>query len=245
MSILIGHAVMDENGSIDKTGQALVGDQTGKEICTRKFYIRTGGWNWYFRPKNLSLGKKAAQICREICDNPKFGYSQLRRWTGLDGYRTGNGGSFDCPSLVQSCYILAGADKLKKDVYSGNMAKKLRASGYFKEFTDKEHLETDSFAVPGSIWIGRNGNSGHAIMALEIGSGKTDIEVSKPYVEVVGRSVNVRQYPGKEYPKIVTVHKGEKMIYLETDEDSGWFWVETSKGVGCISNNKRYTTLVI
>ena len=32
MAVLIGHAVMDENGGIDG---AIAGDQTGKEIATR------------------------------------------------------------------------------------------------------------------------------------------------------------------------------------------------------------------
>lgn len=57
MSVLIGHAVMDENGGIDG---AIAGDQTGKEIATRQWYKRTKGWHTYLEPTDRTMGKKAA-----------------------------------------------------------------------------------------------------------------------------------------------------------------------------------------
>ena len=81
MSILIGHAVMDENGGIDG---AMMGDQTGKEITTRKWYKRTGGWNAYLQPLDLSMAENAATYMRLICDNAAYGYSEadmsLMQW---------------------------------------------------------------------------------------------------------------------------------------------------------------------
>ena len=81
-------------------------------------------------------------------------------------------------------------------------------------------------------------------MALESGSG-VPTPVSGPYVLVEGGSVYVRTGAGKEYPKLTVVHKGDKLPYFETDEDTGWYWVESAKGRGAITNNPRYTTLVL
>lgn len=244
MAVLIGHAVSDENGSIDKTGQAIVGDQTGKEICTRYFYVRTGGWHTYLQPKDLGKGAQAAKILRQICDDDHYGYSQSKRWTGYkaivaNGKKVGGAeGSFDCSSLVVTALILAGFN-LKPTGYTGNIVKLLMATGEFTKHTDSEYLTDDSHALPGGVWVG----NGHTCMALESGSGSPS-EVDTPYVEVIGGSVIVREGAGKEYPKLMTAHKGDKLPYIETDEDTGWYWVETDKGTGCITCKPKYTELV-
>ena len=245
MAVLIGHAVMDENGSIDKTGQSMVGDQTGKEICTRHFYIRTGGWHTYLQPIDIGKGMTAARILKQICDDNHYGYSQGARWTGYkaivaNGKRVeGAEGSFDCSSLVISSLILAGFN-LKPDGYTGNLVKKLMASGEFTEHKSEDYTADDEHALPGGVWVGE----GHTCMALEAGSG-SPTPVLGSYVEVVGRSVNIRSGAGKEYPKLKTAHKGDKLPYIETDEDTGWYWIECSKGAGCITNKPKYTKLVL
>lgn len=42
----IVHASINEKGTV--TG-GLTGDQTGKEICTRTYYVPSYGWNYHFR----------------------------------------------------------------------------------------------------------------------------------------------------------------------------------------------------
>lgn len=245
MGVLIGHAVMDENGSIDKAGQSLDGDQTGKEICTRQFYIRTGGWHTYLQPKDPKKGKKAATFIRQICDDSAYGYSQGKRWTGYKAIIAnkkkvkGAGGSFDCSSLVISCLILAGY-KLDPDGYTGNMVKKIMATGEFTEYNASEYTSSASFAIPGGIWVG----DGHTAMAIGTGDGKDPV-VQAPYVEVLGKTVRVRQYPGTEYKTIYIAKKGERLTCNEVDQDTGWYFVETPKGTGYITNKDKYTKFVV
>lgn len=245
MGVLIGHAVMDENGSIDKAGQSLDGDQTGKEITTRLFYIRTGGWHTYLQPKSLSKGALAAKYMREICVDNDYGYSQGKRWTGYKAIIAngkniaGAGGSFDCSSLVISCLIFAGYD-MKPDGYTGNLVKLIMKTGEFDSYTTKDYTSSDIHALPGGIWVG----NGHTAMSLGTGSGVPQ-DLDKPYIEVVGRTVRVRQYPGTSYKTIYIAKKCEHLKYLESDADTGWYWVETPKGAGCITNKEKYTKLVV
>jgi len=76
MSIKIGHASIDENGSA-RGGTA--GDQTGKELCTRSWY--TKGWNVLLRPKRAELAEKSAAACEAACANSNIGYDQGGRNT--------------------------------------------------------------------------------------------------------------------------------------------------------------------
>ena len=250
MGVLIGHAVMDEQGGIDG---AIAGDQTGKEITTRQWYKRTGGWSTLLVPTDQTMGKKAAEYMRQICENNNYGYSQPNRWTGAKSIEilgVANGhGDFDCSSLCVECYRLAGL-KHAMSGYTGSIAKSFERTGKFKVYTDDAHIGSDAYAIPGALYL----SNGHVMMALDYGSkggkadpdpsGDTDV-VAPPYVEIVGRSVNVRQGAGSMYPKLLTAHKGERYPYFETDEDTGWWWIDTVKGTGCITNKSKYTKLVL
>ena len=245
MGVLIGHAVMDENGSIDKIGQSMEGDQTGKEICTRQFYIRTGGWHTYLQPKDPKKGKKAAKFMEQICADDAYGYSQGKRWTGYNNIVAnkkkvkGAGGSFDCSSLVIACLILAGY-KMEADGYTGNMVKRILATGEFTEHTTTDYTANSSYAIPGGIWVG----DGHTAMAIGSGDGK-EPTTDAPYVEVVGATVRVRQYPGKEYKTIYIAKKGEMLTCSEIDQETGWYYVQSPKGLGYITNKEKYTKYVV
>ena len=168
MSIKIGHASCDENGKAIGTRK---GDQTGKEICTRSWY--DGKWNVCLECTDTKLAKKAAEIMQDICSDGSYGYSQPHRWTGYKSIVAGGGniskgaGDFDCSSLVISCYILAGLD-MAADGYTGNMRKRMLATGKFKEYTDAAHLRADNLAKVGNVYI-REGH--HVVMALEDGTG--------------------------------------------------------------------------
>lgn len=251
MAVTIGHAVMDENGGIGVDG-AIAGDQTGKEITTRKFYIRTKGWHTVLHCKDSGMAEKAARYMRLICDNMRYGYSQPNRWTGyksIESYiRAGNTveaaiskgkGDFDCSSLVISCYIFAGLNHAPSG-YTGSIVKSFMKTGKFIEYTDNAHTNSDAYARVGDVYVG----DGHTMMVLTNGDEKPPI-VTAPYVLVKGASVIIRTGAGTMYPKIgITAHKGDKLPYLETDEDTGWYWVETPKGRGCITGKPKYTELV-
>lgn len=248
MSILIGHAVMDENGGIDG---AMMGDQTGKEITTRKWYKRTGGWNAYLQPLDLSMAENAATYMRLICDNAAYGYSQPNRWTGYKAIQAlvkkgasvtdaiaQSNGDFDCSSLVISCYIFAGLDHAASG-YTGSIAKSFKATGKFKLLAEDKYIGSDTYAQRGGVYVGK----GHTLMCLENGSGHEE-PVTGAYVLVKGGSVHVREGAGTEYPKLYTAHAGDKLPYQEIDEDTGWYWVDTPHGIGCISGKKNLTVLI-
>jgi len=251
MAVTIGHAVMDENGGIGVDG-AIAGDQTGKEIATRKFYVRTNGWHTVLRCKDKSMAERAARYMRLICDNRNYGYSQPNRWTGyksIESYiRAGSTaeiaiskgkGDFDCSSLVVSCYIFAGLNHAPSG-YTGSIVKSFMQTGKFEKFTDSKHTNSDNYAQVGDVYVG----NGHTMMVLTNGS-EEPITVKPPYVLVKGGSVIIRTGAGTIYPKIgITAHRGDKLPYLETDEDTGWYWIETPRGRGCITGKPQYTELV-
>lgn len=62
-------------------------------------------------------------------------------------------------------------------------------------------------------------------------------------VQVIGGSVNVRTSDSKKGRIMFTAHKGDKFPYLETSE-TGWYKILTVKGIGYITNLKRYTELL-
>lgn len=251
MSIQIGHAVMDENGGIDG---AIAGDQTGKEIATRSWYKRSGGWGVYLEPLDAAMGENAASYMRQICADSAFGYSQKHRWDGYKSIKANGGkisgasGDFDCSSLCISCYILAGLDH-KASGYTGSMAKSLMATGKFRQYTDALHLESGDYAKRGGLYIA---SGKHVVMALTDGpragqavSGPPQSEsgdIATPYVLTLG-NVRVRDFPitGK---KLLTAPKDSRLPYIETDADTGWHIVKTRGGDGFITGKPRYTKLV-
>lgn len=166
MSIRIGHASIDENGKIVN---GKVGDQTGKEICIRKWYSKP--WNVYLECTDSTLANKAAEWMEKICNDPNFGYDQNERWTGYwsikkNGFKlAGAKGEFDCSSLIITCYILAGLE-ISPDGYTGNLKNKLLKTGKFIAYTDATHLLNDSQAKRGSIYL-KEGS--HVVMALDRG----------------------------------------------------------------------------
>lgn len=250
MSVLCGHAVMDENGGING---AIAGDQTGKEITTRRWYVRTGGWQVHLIPKDKDMAEKAAHYMELICANNNYGYSQPNRWSGYNsiksymksGYSVEKAiskgkGDWDCSSLVIGCYIFAGLNHPASG-YTGSMAKSLYNTKKFFKSESNEYIGNDSYAVRGSVYVGK----GHTLMCLENGKG-VQPDTEKPYVLIKGGSVVIRTGAGTVYPKIgLTAHRGEKYPFREKDGTNGWYWIDTPKGVGCISNRKDLTELVI
>ena len=165
--IRIGHAVCDENGKVDGK---LLGDQTGKEIRLDNWYVSGNRWDYLLVCTEEALAKAAADICAEICRNSNYGYSQIRRWSGynsIDENGIGYGkGDFDCSSLMIASYKLAGLN-IKPEGYTGDMRKRLLATGLFKEYSAKKYVATDEYARIGAMYL-REGH--HVCMALENGA---------------------------------------------------------------------------
>lgn len=63
------------------------------------------------------------------------------------------------------------------------------------------------------------------------------------FVEVLGRSVNVRTADSKKGRILFTAHRGDRFPFLNT-APSGWYEIDTKKGPGFITNLARYTKLI-
>lgn len=61
-------------------------------------------------------------------------------------------------------------------------------------------------------------------------------------VEVIGGSVNVRNADSKKGRILFTAHRGDTFPYIGP-APSGWYTIDTKKGVGYITNLPRYTRL--
>lgn len=121
----IVHASINEKGT---TTGGKTGDQTGREICRRSFYVPSFGWDCVLRHNDPEIADKAATFAEQIADDDKHGYDQISRW----------GDDFDCSSLVIESYETAGAPvKTKGATYTGNMYGIFKKCG-FSEVTFTE-----------------------------------------------------------------------------------------------------------
>jgi peptidoglycan hydrolase-like protein with peptidoglycan-binding domain len=174
MAILIGHSSIDENGKI--AGGAL-GDQTGKEVCTRNWY--SASWDVVLRPKSADVAEKSAKFVEAVCANANVGYDQYNRNSlyklasanGFNGATVGKC-ECDCSSFMHTAAIAGGA----KIYYGSNGAttRTLRTvlgnSGYYDILTDSKYLTSDKYLKRGDIIVNEGS---HTIMALQNGSAIT------------------------------------------------------------------------
>lgn len=243
MTIKIGHAVMDENGT---TVGLTAGDQTGKEITIAKWYAKNKAgrvWRYYLECTDAAMAERTAQYMEQICADSAYGYSQdkVRRWDGHRsivanrGLTADAGGDFDCSSLIICCYILAGLN-LEQDGYTGNLREKLLATGKFKSYSDSAHVSTDALAKRGGIYL----RSGHVLMALEDGGGAAEQDseegnrtvVGKIIVDEINKWCNVRSGPGMEYTVIGRAKKDDVFNVFGAPEE--WYQIDYNGSVGYI-----------
>lgn len=129
MAILIGHASIDENGKI-QGGNA--GDQTGKEVCTRSYYIHSKGW-YLLRPKEVAHATAIAEAMLRACNNTYIGYDQGNRLGVVKyGTKTKTKTECDCSSLVRQC-VIEGTGKDPGNFTTSNEVSKLEATGLFEK----------------------------------------------------------------------------------------------------------------
>lgn len=88
MSVTICHASISENGNAGWDGKSKVGDQTGKEVCTRLWYDKS--WDIVLRYKDTALAKKAAEIAKKLANSNLVGYDQSQRNTLYQALKKNN-----------------------------------------------------------------------------------------------------------------------------------------------------------
>jgi hypothetical protein len=169
MSVLIGHASLDENKSA-KGGNA--GDQTQKEVCTRSWYNKP--WTSVIRPKDSTVAEKIAKAMEQACANDKIGYDQNQRTTLFTQAKAVNWDlpkittacECDCSSLVAVCVNAAGI-AVSKDIYTGNEKTALANTGAFTVLTDAKYTSKPDNLKRGDILLG----AGHTAIVLSDGDG--------------------------------------------------------------------------
>lgn len=174
MSILIGHASIDENG---RANGGAAGDQTGKEVCVRSWY--QSGWNVALRPKSATVAEKMASACETLCNGNLVGYDQYQRndlWDELakvnwDPAALKTKCETDCSAFMTACAKAAGIEvprvPLGGGKYNAPVTQTMRgafdATGSFEVLTDSKYLTSDAYLKRGDILLRE---SGHTAMAL-------------------------------------------------------------------------------
>ena len=174
MAVLIGNASISENGTIK--GKA--GDQTGKEVTTRKWYKHSKGW-YALECLIPGMEEYIAEAMEKACANPDIGYNQYENQTlwnnvkdkGYDPSKTTKKVNTDCARLVRLCIQYAcvkmGLDIIIPDFYTATMATVLVRTGLFRKLSDSKYTAQDSYLRRGWPMVTRT--KGHAIVVLENG----------------------------------------------------------------------------
>lgn len=242
MAVILGAAHIDERG---KASGGKAGDQTGKEVCTRPYYVHSKGWR-VFRPVDPEAAKKIAKNAQAACDNPKIGYDQYQRDTlyenskpyGFDASKVKTASETDCSALVRVCCGYAGI-KLP-NFNTSNEASVLLASKAFKELTGSKYQNQSTYLRKGDILVTKT--KGHTEIVLSNGSKAEPLPMTNPTeVVVTGGLVNVRKGPGTEYGVLGVAKKGDTFKYGGKTWENGWHLIEYKKQNAAISG--RYTKL--
>lgn len=171
MAILIGHASISENDTIN--GQK--GDQTKKEVCTREFYNHP--WDYVAIHPDASVREKHAKAVEDGCANDNIGYGQSDRNTlnteakkvNYDLSKITTPCNTDCSAFMNVCAVASGAPSV---IYASNgwttstMKSALQAAGY-KIITDQTYLASSDYCVRGAIYV-KSGS--HTVCGLSNGS---------------------------------------------------------------------------
>lgn len=264
MSVLLGHASIDENGKIH-SGTA--GDQTTKEVCTRSWYNKP--WNVVLRCTDPIMAEKMAVAMEQACANNKIGYDQYQRNSlytqaqkvNFDLSKITTACECDCSSLVCVCAIAAGIPA--GALYIGgnmrvtsNMRAAFKNTGKFEVLTASKYLTSDKYLKRGDILIKE---SSHTAMVLSNGSGVTTGTIApvtpsaptenKEYcgkgigTAVAQSHMNVRTGPKTSYKVIGSCSIGTAVEVLERTS-TGWYkivWPGAACGYAYVSNsNNKY-----
>ena len=160
MGVIIGHASISENGSVN----GIKGDQTKKEVCTRKWYSKP--WGSVIRFVNTEMAEKVAECVEKACKNDNIGYSQDSRNTlltearkyGYDVSKVNIPVNTDCSALVSVACMYAGVDEkvLYKNGNSAttrNLQAALKSTGFVKIYTSASYTNKQDKLKRGDILL--------------------------------------------------------------------------------------------
>lgn len=195
MAVKVGHASIDERG---KASGGKAGDQNGKEVCTRTWYLKSQGW-WTLRCKVPGMAEYIARAMEIIAADDDVGYDQSENQTlykllkanGFDIKNINKAVETDCARLVRVCVQWAamqvGLDVTIPDFYTATLASVLVGTGLFEKLTADKYNKQDAYLERGMIQVTRG--KGHTWVILSNGgkassnnfSGAVTVEPEKVY----------------------------------------------------------------
>lgn len=190
--IRIGHASISENKNNGRDGRAKAGDQTGKEVCIRSFYVKP--WKYLLRCKDSNKAELMARACESLCQNECIGYDQSQRMTLLKELKRINyfykqlstPCECDCSSLMTACAECAGIFPRYSNnaPVTANMVRLFEETKQFDVLTDGINKEEN--LRRGDILVGAPNT--HTVMVLDDGKAKTK---SRPVLKRGSRGEDV------------------------------------------------------
>lgn len=190
MSVLIGHAAIDEFGN--STG-GNPGDQSGREICTRTWYDKK--WIKVFRPIGEIAANHIAEAMEAACENNNIGYSskssdknatvKLAKNAHWDLSKIEEPCATDNGGLVQICINSAGIT-LNKPLTVINATTVLKRCGKFNILTDKKYLQNSNALKRGDILLSND----HIAVVLNDGSESLPQELVKKSTSVSNKKLS-------------------------------------------------------
>lgn len=168
MAYYIVHSSIDENG---KASGGNSGDQTGKEVCTRKWYNKP--WNMVLRYKDAKIAAKARDIAIKLANSNLVGYDQSNRnslykelekngWN-VDRYiKSGVKTESDCSSFVYAVYCcVIAAIRGQSNAPTTSTAKAFYSARGFTVFTSSTYTASANKLVKGDLL---NKSGSHIVM---------------------------------------------------------------------------------
>lgn len=176
MAVRIGHASLGESGKV-KNGSA--GDQTGKEVFIRNWYLHSKGWV-VLRCKDESKRDKIARAMEMACANNQIGYDQNQRDTlfnnvksnGFDPSKTTKKVETDCSALVRVCIAYAYGKDVAGNIRTVTEPKRLVDTGLFTKYTESKYCKSSDYLMRGDILC--TPVSGHTVIVLDNGAKVSD-----------------------------------------------------------------------
>lgn len=264
MSVLIGHASISENGTIN----GKKGDQTGKEVCVRNFYSKPSKpWDFMAIHPDANVREKHAKAVEAGCANNNIGYGQGDRNTlnteakkvNYDLSKVGLCNT-DCSEFQNVCAVASGAAGVthgSNGWTTATMRNALKAAGY-KIITDSAFLKNENYCVRGAIYVKE---SSHTVCGLTNGTyaaqtlakagiggyaGNNNYSGKGIGTAVAKCDMNIRSVAEvKSNTVYSSIKAGTKVEVLEVLAN-GWYkivWAGASCGYAYTSNtnNKYYT----